>query len=65
MARFPARSDASSENGITGEIAMRWFDQLRMRALMVFGRGRAATHLNDELAFHLDRQKSGSICAGS
>jgi putative ABC transport system permease protein len=43
---------------------MRWFEQLRMRALMLFGRGRAAAHLNDELTFHLDRQIAENIAAG-
>ena len=43
---------------------MRWFEQLRMRILMLFGRGRAATHLNDELEFHLDRQIAENIAAG-
>ena len=43
---------------------MRWFEQLRMRVLMLFSRDRAATHLNDELSFHLDRQIAENITAG-
>jgi putative ABC transport system permease protein len=43
---------------------MRWFEQLRVRILMLFNRGRAAAHLNDELAFHLDRQIAENIAAG-
>jgi predicted permease len=43
---------------------MRWFEQLRMRVLMLFSRRRAAAHLNDELAFHLDRQIAENIAAG-
>src|SRR5579864_6548905 len=43
---------------------MRWLEQLRMRILMLFGRGRAASHLNNELSFHLDRQTSENIAAG-
>ena len=43
---------------------MRWFEQLRMRTLMLFGRGRATTHLDDELAFHLERQIAENIAAG-
>jgi putative ABC transport system permease protein len=35
-----------------------------MRILMLFGRGRAASHLNNELRFHLDRQISENIAAG-
>jgi predicted permease len=43
---------------------MRWFEQLRMRILMLFSRRRAVTYLNDELAFHLDRQVAENIAAG-
>jgi predicted permease len=43
---------------------MRWLQQLRMRILMLFGHGRAATHLNDELAFHLDRQTAENVASG-
>ena len=43
---------------------MRWLDQLRMRILMLFHRNRAATRLDDELAFHLDRQIAENISAG-
>ncbi|MGA8089143.1 MAG: ABC transporter permease [Terracidiphilus sp.] len=43
---------------------MRWFEQLRMRVLMLFSRGRAAARLNEELAFHLDRQIAENIAAG-
>ncbi len=43
---------------------MRWFEQLRMRVLMLFSRSHAAAHLNDELAFHLDRQIAENIAAG-
>ncbi len=43
---------------------MRWFDQLRMRILMLFGRKRAATRLDDELSFHLEHQIAENIAAG-
>ncbi len=43
---------------------MRWFEQIRMRILMLFGRRHAAAHLNDELEFHLDRQIAENIAAG-
>ena len=43
---------------------MRWFEQLRMRVLMLFSRHRASTQLNDELAFHVDRQIAENIAAG-
>ena len=42
----------------------RWLDQLRMRILMLFHRNHAATRLDDELAFHLDRQIAEHISAG-
>ncbi|MGA8741436.1 MAG: ABC transporter permease [Terracidiphilus sp.] len=43
---------------------MRWFDQLRMRILMLIGRKRAATRLDDELSFHLEHQIAENIAAG-
>ena len=43
---------------------MRWFQQLRMRILMLFGRAGAASHLDDELSFHLERQIDENIAAG-
>ena len=43
---------------------MRWLTQLRMRILMLFGRNSAATHLDDELSFHLERQIAENIAAG-
>ena len=42
---------------------MRWFEQLRMRILMLLGRRRAAERLDDELSFHLDRQIAENIAA--
>ena len=43
---------------------MRWFAQLRMRILMLFGRGNAGTRLDDELSFHIDRQIAENLAAG-
>src|ERR1700722_8428213 len=43
---------------------MRWFERLRMRILMLFGRRHAANRLDDELSFHLDRQIAENIAAG-
>lgn len=43
---------------------MRWMNQLRMQFLMLFRRNRAATHLDDELTFHLDRQIAENLAAG-
>ena len=43
---------------------MRWLNQLRMRILMLFGRHHAAARLDDELAFHLDRQIAENLTAG-
>jgi hypothetical protein len=43
---------------------MRWLEQLRMRLQMLLGRERAGTRLNDELAFHLDRQIAENVAAG-
>jgi putative ABC transport system permease protein len=43
---------------------MRWLAQLRMRIQMLFGRGRAAARLDDELQFHLERQIAENLAAG-
>lgn len=43
---------------------MRWLTKLRMRILMLFGRGTASVRLDDELAFHIDRQIAENIAAG-
>ncbi|HTB98344.1 MAG TPA: ABC transporter permease [Terracidiphilus sp.] len=43
---------------------MRWISQLQMRAQMLFGRGRASRHLDDELQFHIDRQIAENRAAG-
>jgi predicted permease len=43
---------------------MRWMDGLAMRARMLFGRGKAAARLDEELRFHLDRQIAENIAAG-
>ena len=43
---------------------MRWLAQLQMRIQMLLGRNRAATRLDDELTFHLDRQVAENIAAG-
>ena len=43
---------------------MRWLDQLKMRIAMLFHRRRAATRLDDELAFHLEHQVAENIAAG-
>ncbi len=43
---------------------MRWFEQLRMRVLMLFNRRRATGRLDDELTFHLDRQIAENLKAG-
>jgi len=43
---------------------MRWLDQLRMRILMIFRRGRANVRLDDELTFHLDHQIAENISDG-
>jgi predicted permease len=42
---------------------MRWFDRLAMRLRTLFGRGAAATRLDDELAFHLEQQIAENIAA--
>jgi len=43
---------------------MRWFEQLRMRVLMLFGRRHADKSLDDELSFHLERQIAENLAAG-
>ena len=43
---------------------MRWLAQLRMRIQMLFGRGKAAAHLDDELQFHLEQQIAENLAAG-
>jgi len=43
---------------------MRLLDQLRMRVQMLFGRGRAASRLDDELSFHIEHQIAENIAAG-
>jgi putative ABC transport system permease protein len=43
---------------------MRWLEQLRMRIQMLFNRGNATTHLDDELRFHVERQIAENIAAG-
>ena len=43
---------------------MRLFTQLRIQIEMLFGRGKAAAQLDDELRFHIDRQIEENIAAG-
>jgi putative ABC transport system permease protein len=43
---------------------MRWLTRLRMRITMFFRRGKADARLNDELAFHIDRQIAENVAAG-
>ena len=43
---------------------MRWFNQLRMRFQMLFGRSRATARLDDELQFHLEQQIAENLAAG-
>ena len=43
---------------------MRWFHRLIMRMRMLFGRGRAADHLDAELRFHLDREIAENLARG-
>jgi predicted permease len=43
---------------------MRWLNQLMMRVRMIFGRGRAASELDDEMRFHLERQIAENIAGG-
>src|SRR5258708_4567327 len=49
---------------MTGDMVMRWLAQLRMRILTLLGRGRFASHLDDELAFHIERQIAENLAAG-
>lgn len=43
---------------------MRWHTKLQMRIAMLFKRGQAASRLDDELRFHLDRQIAENLAAG-
>jgi putative ABC transport system permease protein len=43
---------------------MRWHAQLRMRIEMLFRRGKAAEHLDDELSFHIEQQVAENVAAG-
>ena len=43
---------------------MRWLQQLRMKALMLFGRRNAAVRLDQELQFHLEQQVAENLDAG-
>jgi predicted permease len=43
---------------------MRFFDQVKMRIGMLFGRNTAAAHLDDELREHLERQFDENVAAG-
>jgi putative ABC transport system permease protein len=43
---------------------MRWIAQLRMRIEMLFHRGTAAEHLDDELRYHLEREIAENANAG-
>src|SRR3954451_548984 len=43
---------------------MRWFDLLRMKAGMVFGRRTAAAQLDEEIGFHIERQIADNLAAG-
>lgn len=43
---------------------MRWLAQMRMRLVMLFGRGRAGARLDDELRDHLERQIAENVAAG-
>jgi len=43
---------------------MRWLAQLRMRILMLVGRGNASARLDEELRDHLDRQIAENIATG-
>jgi putative ABC transport system permease protein len=45
-------------------MTMRWFVQLRMRIQMLFGLGKAAARLDDELQFHLEQQIAENLAAG-
>ena len=43
---------------------MRWFDLITIKLGMIFGRRRAAAHLDEELRFHLERQIAENLAAG-
>jgi putative ABC transport system permease protein len=43
---------------------VRWLSQLQIRMRMLFGRGAADAHLNDELSFHLENQIAENLAAG-
>jgi predicted permease len=43
---------------------MRWLSQLRMRIQMLFDRGNAEAHLDDELRFHIEQQIAENIATG-
>lgn len=43
---------------------MRWCGRLAMRGRMLFGRGRASAGLDDELAFHLEREIAENMARG-
>ena len=43
---------------------MRWMDVVGVKLAMLFGRGRAAAQLDDELRFHLERQIAENVAAG-
>lgn len=43
---------------------MRWLDRVAIRVRMLFGRGKAAAQLDEELRFHLERQIAENIAAG-
>ena len=43
---------------------MRWLAQVRMKIEMLFGRGKAAARLDDELQFHIERQTAENVAAG-
>lgn len=43
---------------------MRWWDKIRMRVRMLFGRARESERLDRELQFHLDQQIAENVAAG-
>lgn len=43
---------------------MRWIEQLRMRALMMFRRKNQSARLNQELEFHLEQQTAENLARG-
>lgn len=43
---------------------MRWFSKSIMRLKMLFARGKAQSHLDDELQFHLEQQIAENLAAG-